>query len=121
MRKATNLPIRYLSYFVVVVVKVNVARPLTVGPNKLGVSRWTLILGIASQHALETHANTLDILYGAPALGPEEVKANNAIGIDVRMYGYRSIGKLLENNFRRFCVTGKSTVNQLGNRPQQPS
>ena len=56
------------SNLIVVKVEGNIARAKTVGPHKLGIARRTLVLGIASQHALNAETNTLDILHRRPSL-----------------------------------------------------
>ena len=81
------------------VVKVDVTGPLAVGSDKVGIARRPLILCIAGQHALQTHADTLDVLNRAPALRPEQVEANNAIGVDMRVHRDRPIGELEKHDF----------------------
>lgn len=74
------------------VVEIDVPGPQAVASDELFVARRPLILGIARQHALETHADTLDVLYRAPSLLSQEIEADDAVRVDVRMYGYGSIG-----------------------------
>lgn len=53
----------YRSNFIVVKVEGNIARAKTVGPDKLGITRGTLVLRVASQHALDAETHTLNILH----------------------------------------------------------
>jgi hypothetical protein len=53
----------YRSNFIVVKVESDIARAKAVGPDELGITRRTLVLGVAGQHALNAETNTLDILY----------------------------------------------------------
>jgi hypothetical protein len=73
----------------------------------LVVANWSLILGVSSQHALNADANALDVLYRAPALLSEKIQADEAVGIDVGMHGYRAIRSLLEDYLGGFCSTGQ--------------
>jgi hypothetical protein len=44
-------------------VESDIARAKTVGPDKLGITRRTLVLRVTSQHALNAETNTLNILH----------------------------------------------------------
>ena len=72
--------------------KVNVFRPQAVGFHKLLVPWRPLVLGVAREHALQAHANALNILYWAPALLAEEVQADDAVAVDVRVHGDLAFG-----------------------------
>ena len=63
--------------------KTNIPRPLGIVPDKLLVPFRPLVLGVPCQHALNTHADTLDILYGAPAGGAKKVQTDYPIGVNV--------------------------------------
>lgn len=76
----------------VVVVEVDVPGPQPVPPHKLLVAGRALVLGVAREHALYAHADTLDILHGAPALLAEEVEADEAVGVYVGMDRDRAVG-----------------------------
>lgn len=56
------------SNLVVMEVEIDIARTQTIGSDKLGIARRTLILGVASQHALNAETNTFHILYRGPSL-----------------------------------------------------
>lgn len=71
----------------VLVDKTHIPWPQGVAPHKLLVPRWSLILGVACQHALDAHADALNVLDGGPALRAEEVEADVAVGIHVRVHG----------------------------------
>jgi hypothetical protein len=51
------------SNFIVVKVEGDIARAKAVGPDELGITRRTLVLRVAGQHALDAQADTLNILY----------------------------------------------------------
>jgi hypothetical protein len=51
------------SDFIVVKVEGDIARAEAVGPDELGIARRTLVLRVASQHALNAQADALNILY----------------------------------------------------------
>jgi hypothetical protein len=55
------------------VIELNVAWAQAVAPNKLFVARWTLILRVASEHTLDTHADALYVLDWTPTLSTEEI------------------------------------------------
>lgn len=51
----------------------------------------------------------------APALASEEIKADNAVGVDVRMQRYRAISQLDKDDFWGFCegasgVSGRNST-----------
>lgn len=66
---------------------------LRVVPDKVLVSRWSLLLGVAREHTLETDAHALYVMHWTPPLSVEEVEADDAVRIDVRMprYGVRLV------------------------------
>jgi hypothetical protein len=76
------------------------AQPITF--HKFFVSRWTLFLGVARQHALNTHAHALNILNWTPALLTKEVETNKAVRVNVRVNWDRAIMELDERNFGWF-------------------
>lgn len=80
-----------ISNGVIVVVKVNVAWPLPIAPYKLIITWRSLVLRVAGQHALNTHADCFHVLHRAPALGAEQVETDDAVGVDVRMDRDRSV------------------------------
>lgn len=47
----------------------------------------SLVLRVAGQHALQAHADALDVLHRTPAGGAEEVEADDAVAVDVWMHG----------------------------------
>lgn len=67
--------------------KPNIPRPPLITRHKLLIPRRPLVLGIRSQHALDTHAHALDRLHGRPASAAEEVEADDAVAVDVRVDG----------------------------------
>jgi hypothetical protein len=76
---------------VIVVVELDVSGPLPVAAHKVLVAWGALVLGVAREHALQRHAHTLDVLDRAPALVAEQVKADDAIRVYVRVHRYRMI------------------------------
>ncbi len=80
------------------VIEGDVSRSLAVTTHKFFVARWTLVLGVACQHALDAHTDTLDTLNRTPALRAEKVQAYDAVGINVGMHRYWSIIQLDESD-----------------------
>ena len=83
--------------------EVNIPWPSTVGSHKLRIALGPLVLGVAREHALQTHAHALDVLDGAPALLAEQVETYYAVGVDVRVHWNRTVGELDECDFGGFC------------------
>lgn len=90
-------------YFVIVIVELDVLRSRLVCADEVGVAFGPVVLCIAREHALDAHTYALDILYGTPARGSQEVQADDAVGVDVRVHGYRPVFLLCEDNFGGFC------------------
>lgn len=91
---------------IVVVVELNIPRPLPVGAYKFLIAGGPLVLGVSRQHALQAHTHALDVLDGAPALLAEEVEADDAVGVDVRVHRDGSVGGLDEGHLGGFCRVG---------------
>ena len=85
---------------IIVVVEINILRPQSVGSDELFISRRSLVLCVPRQHALQTHADAFDILYGTPPLLAQQVETNDAVGVDVRVYRDRSVLELDKGYFR---------------------
>lgn len=85
------------------VVEFNVFRPCFVGADEIGVAFGAVVLGVARKHALDAHTHALDILYGTPTRAAQEIQADDAVGVDVRMHGYRAALLLNEDNLGGFC------------------
>lgn len=77
-----------VSDLIVVKDKVNIPRPRSVVPDKVLVAFWPLLLCVGCEHALQTDANALHIVYGAPTGAVEKVEADDAVGVDVRVPWY---------------------------------
>lgn len=88
------------------VVELNVPGPLPVCADELLVAGGPLVLGVARQHALQAHAHALDVLDGAPALLAEEVEADDAVGVDVRVHRDGPVGGLDEGHLGGLCGAG---------------
>ena len=88
------------------VIEIDVLWAEAVTAYKLLVSSRSLILVVASQHALKAHADTLNILHRAPSLLAQEVKADDSVGVDVRVNRDWSICEFDKNDFGRFCTAG---------------
>lgn len=69
----------------------DISGPLRVSADKLLVAGGTLVLGVARQHALDAHADALNIVDGAPALGAQQIETDDAVGVDVRVDGNRPL------------------------------
>lgn len=61
------------------IVEIDVSGSPSIAGHELRISFRTLVLGVAGQHALQGHAYALDVLDGAPALGAEEIEADDAV------------------------------------------
>lgn len=70
--------------------------------------------GVAGEHALQAHANGLDVLHRAPTLRAEEIEADNAIRIDVWVQGDGSgwCGGRDEVDLGRLCLVRKDAVSR---------
>jgi len=88
---------------VVVEEEVDISRPKLVRLHKDMVARRPLVLVVARQHALQAHADALDIVHGTPALTVQQVEADDAVRVDMRVHGYLWCrGRDSECHFRRF-------------------
>lgn len=85
------------------VVEVNVPGPQTVALDEVCVSRRSFVLGVAGQHTLQAHANSLDALDWAPALLAEEVEADDAVRVDMGVDRYGTVVLFLEDHFGGLC------------------
>jgi hypothetical protein len=65
--------------------KVDVPRSLCIVPYELLITLRSLLLCVAREHALQTHTHALDVVYGRPALAIEQVEADDAVRVDVRV------------------------------------
>lgn len=65
--------------------KANIPRALRITPHKRLIPLRPLVLCVAREHALDTHAHAFDILHRAPACGAEQIEADDAVGVDVRV------------------------------------
>lgn len=85
------------------VIKIDVPWPSSIVQHKTLVSFWPLVLAVPSQHALYAHADALHVLYRAPALGTQEVEADDAIRVDVGVHWDRTICGVHEGYLWGFC------------------
>jgi hypothetical protein len=65
--------------------KTDVSRSLRIVPDKILIPRRPLLLCITCEHTLQTNTHALDIMHWAPPLSIEQVKADDAVGVDVRV------------------------------------
>lgn len=79
--------------------KVDVPRPRRVVPDEVLVAWWPFLLCVAREHALETDADALYVVYGAPAGFVEKVEAYNAVGVNVWVPRYGMCVVLDEDYF----------------------
>lgn len=68
------------------VIKVNISRSSPIIGHEIRISLRTLVLGVPRQHTLQAHADTLNILHGRPALLPQKIQTDDAVGVDVRVH-----------------------------------
>lgn len=83
--------------------KRHITRSLPVVADKVGISRRSLVLGVAGQHALNTDADAFDILDRAPACAVQEVQADDSVGVDVGVYWDGTVGLFDEEDLGCFC------------------
>lgn len=93
------------SHRTILINKSNIPGPLSIPPHKLLIPRRALRPRVPRQHTLNTHTHALDILHGAPALGPEEIEAYYAVAVDMGMEGDGAggLGEGEEGYFGCFC------------------
>jgi hypothetical protein len=84
------------------VIELHVPRAQAVASDELFVPGRALVLCIASEHALDTHADALYVLNRTPTLSTKEIQTYDAIRVDMRMHWDWSIGKLDESDLGRF-------------------
>lgn len=84
--------------------KRNIPRPLRIIPHKILISNRPLLLRITRQHALQTHTYALNIVNGRPTAAVQQVEADDAVGVDVRVVGDRVHGVADEGDFGRLVV-----------------
>jgi hypothetical protein len=80
--------------------KPNIPRPLLIIPHEVLVSLRPLLLRITRQHALQAHANRLDVLDRRPPAAVQQVEADDAVGVDVWVVWDRVRVGLDEDYFR---------------------
>jgi hypothetical protein len=95
-----------MSYRVIIVCESNISQAAlettaspAVGPAhahalaELLIALWSLVPGVARQHALDAHAHALDALHRGPARGAEKVQADDSITVYVRVDGDGAAGE----------------------------
>ena len=79
--------------------KINIPRPLRIIPDEILIALGPLLLRITRQHALQTDADALDIVHWRPPRAVEQVEADDAVGVDVRVPGDRVRGVADKGDF----------------------
>jgi hypothetical protein len=87
------------SHVVIVVIELDILRPKPISADKFLISLGSFVLRVPRQHALQAHADALDILHRRPPLLAEQVETDDPVRVDVRMHRDGSVGKLHEDNF----------------------
>jgi len=87
-------------------VEVDVSGTPRITPHKVLISRRSLILCIPRQHALQTNAYALDIVYWAPSSLVQKIEADYTVGVDVGVNRYLMFSVLNEDDFRCFYRVG---------------
>nr|POE49419.1 hypothetical protein CFP56_50336 [Quercus suber] len=85
--------------------KVDVPWSLPVTPHELLIPGGPFRLGVTRQHTLDADTDALDVVHGAPALRVQQIEADDAVGVDVRVQGdaaRRGGGRREEDDFRGF-------------------
>ena len=84
-REKRPLCMMFPSHARVVIIEVDVLRALCISPHEILITRWSLILCVTRQHALDAHAHTFHILYRTPPLSTQQIQADDAIRVDMRV------------------------------------
>lgn len=101
--KAAIRPASWDSNGGILVNEPDISGPLGISADEFLVTGGTLVLGVARQHALYAHADTLDVVDGTPALGAEQIEADDAVGVDVGVDGHGPLWRFGHKcDFRRF-------------------
>jgi hypothetical protein len=82
---SSNLGVGNL-YIVILIDEVDITDATAVGGNELLVTGGSLIAIVGGKHALKAHADALNCLHWGPAGGAQEIKADNAIAVDMGMH-----------------------------------
>jgi len=87
----------------IIIIEPHIPRPLPT-PHHILVPDGALVLRVPRQHALHAHADALHVLDGAPAGAAEQVEADDAVAVDVRVHGDgpRGLGAGDEDDFGDF-------------------
>jgi len=67
--------------------KIDIPRPRPIRPHKVIIPLWPLLLRVAGEHRLQADANGFHVVDGRPALAIEQVEADDAVGVHVRVPG----------------------------------
>ena len=73
---------------IVMEVEVDISRSSRIASHKVFIALRPLVLCIACEHALQTYANALHIVYRTPRLSVKQIEADDAVGVDVRVHRY---------------------------------
>ena len=79
--------------------KANIPRPLGIIPHEILIALRPLLLRITRKHTLQTDTHTLDVVNRRPTGTVEQVEADDAVGVDVRVPGYGVRGCTDEDYF----------------------
>lgn len=105
------------------ILKRNIPGQAPIMPDENAIALGPLVLGVAGQHALQADADALDVLHGAPALAVEQVEADDAVAVDVRVHGHgpRRVGQRQEHDLGRLdrVVGWEAEAQAEGLRPVQ--
>ena len=79
--------------------KANIPRPLGIIPYEILIALRPLLLRVTRKHTLQTDTHTLDVVNRRPTGTVEQVEADDAVGVDVRVPGYGVRGCADEDYF----------------------
>jgi hypothetical protein len=79
--------------------KANIPRPLGIIPHEILIALRPLLLRITRKHTLQTDTHTLDVVNRRPTGTVEQIEADDAVGVDVRVPGYGVRGCADEDYF----------------------
>lgn len=98
-----NFP--FISDGSILVNEIHIPRPQRISSHEILITRRSFVFRVPRQHALDAHADAFHILNGRPALRTEEIEADVAVGVDMRVDGDGAWwgGEVRECYFGGFC------------------
>lgn len=93
-----QIPFPSPSNFFIMKHEVDIPRPLRIIPDEILIALRPLLLRVTCQHTLQANTHAFDVVDRGPAGAVEQVEADDAVGVDVRVPGYR-VGFVAEEDY----------------------